>query len=90
MKYAVIGGQYQSYFYGFANTLLGAKRLATRNAEYWDNWQGWHIPTIYNADDVEPIHNFYGDGYAPKMYAKPVAIRNYLDDKWIDNPDYTW
>lgn len=81
-KYAVIGGQYQAYCYGFAKTLAGAKRLATKNVEYWDNWQGWHYPSIYRAEDVEPCHNFYGDSYAPKDNAQPVATRNY-GDKWI-------
>lgn len=46
-KYCVIGGQYQYYYYGSAPTLIGAKRLAGKHQEYWDNWQGWHIPDIY-------------------------------------------
>lgn len=78
--YAVIGGQYQSYFYGFAKTLLAAKRLATANEEYWDNWQGWHTPKIYKKEDVEPITNFYGDGYAPVYGASPVSVKR--DGRW--------
>lgn len=46
-NFAVIGGQYQAYFYGFADTIHAAKILATKNDEYWDNWQGWHTPAIY-------------------------------------------
>ena len=39
-QFVVIGGQYESYSYGTTATLLAAKRLATANAEHWDNWQG--------------------------------------------------
>ena len=51
-KYWVIGGQYESYCYGGAPTLVGAKRLATKSVEYWNNWQGWHKPAIYKAEDT--------------------------------------
>ena len=73
-NYAVIGGQYAAYFYGFTPTLIGAKRLAGKNLEYWDNWQGWHAPKIYKIEDVEKIANFYGETYAPKDGALPVAF----------------
>ena len=43
-KYQVIGGQYESSWIGESDSLHGAKILATRNMEYWDNWQGWHKP----------------------------------------------
>ena len=79
-NYYVIGGQYQAYCYGGANTILGAKRLASRNAEYWDNWQGWHIPSIYSADDVEEYNNFYGPTMCPKDGAVAVACARYLDN----------
>lgn len=36
-------------------TLRGAKIIASRNKEYWDNWQGWHTPCIYAEDAVEEI-----------------------------------
>lgn len=85
-KYAVIGGQYQSYFYGFADSLHAAKILASKSAEYWDNWQGWHIPAIYAADDVKPVENFYGSGYAPRFGAVPVAVKSYGDRAWC-TPD---
>lgn len=55
INYYVIGGQYETYCYGGTPTLIGAKRLATKNMEYWDNWQGWHKPKIYKADDTEVI-----------------------------------
>ena len=50
-KYQVIGGQYESYWYGESDSLRGAKIIATKNEEYWDNWQGWHKPNIYKAED---------------------------------------
>ena len=36
-NYYVIGGQYEIICYGGTPTLIGAKRLATKNEEYWDN-----------------------------------------------------
>lgn len=54
-KYQVIGGQYEYKWYGESDTLRGAKCIATRNKEYWDNWQGWHKPAIYVCEDVKEI-----------------------------------
>ena len=54
-NFYVIGGQYESCCYGGAPTLIGAKRLANKNEEFWDNWQGWHTPRIYHADDTVEI-----------------------------------
>lgn len=51
-NYYVIGGQYETVCYGGTPTLLGAKRLANKSQEYWDNWQGWHTPAIYAAEDT--------------------------------------
>lgn len=82
-KYAVIGGQYQSFCYGFTDSLHAAKILAAKHTEYWDNWQGWHTPTIYRAEDVQEVTNFYGDGYAPKPGAIPVAVKPSEDGKWL-------
>lgn len=76
-KYIVIGGQYDYRTYGTAKTLTGAKRLATKNAEYWDNWQGWHYPDVYRVEDVEAAKTFFGDVYRPKDGAIPVAIRRW-------------
>ena len=56
-NYYVIGGQYESYCYGGTPTLIGAKRLANKNKEYWDNWQGWHTPQIYHAEDTQVIES---------------------------------
>ena len=53
--YQVIGGQYESHWYGESNSLRVAKIIATKNKEYWDNWQGWHKPKIYKAEDCEDI-----------------------------------
>ena len=51
-KYMIIGGQYFYTVYGFSDTLHGAKCLATRNTEYWDNWQGFNRPAIYLTSQV--------------------------------------
>lgn len=72
-NFAVIGGQYQSYCYGCTPTLLGAKRLAGKHEEYWDNWQGWHRPAVYKIEDTEIVENFYGTMRVPKDYAEPVC-----------------
>lgn len=56
-KYYVIGGQYESVCYGGAKTLIGAKRKAGQCLEYWDNWQGWHRPLVYAAEDVEEVES---------------------------------
>lgn len=75
----MIGGQYEGYNHGGAATLLGAKRLARQHQEYWDNWQGWHTPAIYAAEDCEEMHTMYGQrDILPKLDAQPVAT--YDDD----------
>lgn len=38
-KYIVIGGQYQQCYYGESDSIRGAKQIASRHLEYWDNWQ---------------------------------------------------
>jgi hypothetical protein len=79
--YYVIGGQYDGYNHGWARTLLGAKRLARKSQEYWDNWQGWHTPAIYAAEDCEPRTTCYGrDDILPALDARPVTT--YCDGKW--------
>ena len=79
-KYVVIGGQYEPYYYGAYPTLIGAKRIATKNEEYWDNWQGWHKPRVYRIEDTEAITTkgwiTYGDGSTirvPKGDAEPIC-----------------
>ena len=74
IKFYVIGGQYQAYNHGGTPTLLGAKRLAKKCEEYWDNWQGWHVPAIYAAEDCTHAKNFYGEQIIPKMDAQPIAV----------------
>lgn len=78
-KYYVIGGQYESHCYGGAPTLIGAKRMATNHMEYWDNWQGWHKPCIYLAEDTIEIESkgriTTYDGQiirVPKYEAEPI------------------
>ena len=72
-KYMIIGGQYFYTVYGFSDTLHGAKCIAARHAEYWDNWAGWHIPSIYASSDLNE------SGY-PVFGAQPVAFHN--GKKW--------
>ena len=54
IRFYVIGGQYERVCYGGTPTLLGAKRLASKHEEYWDNWQGWHKPDIYLTLIITP------------------------------------
>lgn len=79
-NFYVIGGKYESCCYGGARTLIGAKRLATKNMEYWDNWQGWHKPMIYQAEDTEVVESkgriTTPDGQTiriPKFGAMPIG-----------------
>lgn len=74
VNYYAIGGQYYYHCYGGAATLTGAKRIASANAEYWDNWQGWHIPSVYRAEDTEQAED--GSRY-PRNGARPVAVASY-------------
>ncbi len=80
-NFYVIGGQYEHYNHGGADTLLGAKRLAGKNDEYWDNWQGWHRPSVYAASDCIETTNFYGEQMTPKPGAQPVAVWD--GKKWV-------
>lgn len=73
-KFYVIGGQYAYYNYGGTDTLLKAKRLAARNEEHWDNWQGWHRPMIYAAEDCVEANTFFGRQIVPGDGASPVAV----------------
>ena len=72
-KYQVIGGQYESCWYGESDSIRGAKIIAGRNKEYWDNWQGWHTPAIYDASDINEAGN-------PVEGSIPVAV--FSDGKW--------
>ena len=83
--YYVIGGQYDFYCHGGTPTLLGAKRLATANEEYWDNWEGWHKPSIYRAEDTQIDHNFYGTMRVPVENAVPVAV--WYGGEWVDGKE---
>ena len=77
INYYVIGGQYEGYNYGGAATLLGAKRLARRNQEYWGNWQGWHTPNVYAASDCECRTTLYARRMIlPMVNAQPVTVYN--------------
>ena len=92
-KYQVIGGQYESCWYGESDTLRGAKMIASKHEEYWDNWQGWHKPNIYVAENVKVITAYgmitHGDGSrirVPKDFAVPVCFWDTEDRKWYNSP----
>lgn len=79
-KYQIIGGQYEQCWYGESDTLRGAKTIATRHEEYWDNHQGWNKPGIYRAEDCRDVESCgritTPDGWTIRvhdMYADPVA-----------------
>lgn len=84
INYYVIGGQYEYYNHGGAATLTGAKRIATKNLEMWDNWQGPHKPSIYAAADCITTVNFYGEQLTPRPGAAPVAVWDDARGKWIN------
>ena len=85
INYYAIGGQYEALNYGGAPTLLGAKRLARKHQEYWDNWQGWHTPAIYAAEDCEVRTTAYGrEDVLPGIDAVPVATWNGEAQCWCD------
>ena len=105
-NYAVIGGQYQSYCFGCTPTLLGAKRLARKNIELWDNWQGWHAPAIYRFTETELKEGDPEWKRHPKVWghgcsADPIAIgkcrggefKGSQKIEWIEGDDlelYRW
>lgn len=88
-QYCVIGGQYRDYFYGERETLLGAKRLAGKSIEYWDNWQGWHVPRIYKTEDTEVVALDGESVRVPKAGATAFAKGTYKFGKitWTEGAD---
>lgn len=76
-KFQVIGGQYESCWYGESDTVHGAKIIAAKHREHWDNHQGWHNPVIYRAEDVMEIESkgriTTPDGWTIRVH-KPYAI----------------
>ncbi len=77
-KFQIIGGQYTQVYYGESDSLLTAKRIATKNIEYWDNWQGWHKPRIYVAEAVDDKTGYIKPGYYP------ILVWSEHQKKWID------
>ena len=84
-KYYVIGGQYRHHIYGSFDSLHAAKVCATKHEEYWDNWQGWHKPSVYRKEDCSLQENFYGTGMYPTYGMEPVAYWDNDYKKWIVN-----
>lgn len=56
-KYQIIGGQYESIWYGESDSLLGAKQIASRHVEAWDNYQSWNTPKIYLSEHTEEVES---------------------------------
>ncbi|HBO98791.1 MAG TPA: hypothetical protein DD637_02980 [Verrucomicrobia bacterium] len=85
INYYVIGGQYEFFCHGGTPTLLGAKRLARKCQEYWDNWAGWHTPDIYAAEDCCRLDN--GDIVPDRetQDARPVATWDNDAKRWIED-----
>ena len=89
-KYQIIGGQYESYWYGESDSFLGAKQIAARNVEPWDNYQGWHTPAIYLSENTKAIESQgriithdgeiiivpTGDPYAVKINGKWIITKS--------------
>ena len=82
INYYVIGGQYEQYCYGGSETLHGAKLIAAKHDEYWDNWQGWNRPAIYKAEDCIMANTFYGEQMVHKPEAFPVATYDMTRKRW--------
>lgn len=93
-KYQVIGGQYESCWYGESDTLRGARRIANAHEEYWDNFGGWHTPAIYAAEDVEEYESrgriTTPDGWdirGARMGAQPIpdGLKDIDVERWGGN-----
>lgn len=86
-KYQIIGGQYESHWYGESDSLHGAKCIAAKCEEYWDNWQGWRRPAIYAAENVTEIESVgritSRDGQVIRVPSGPPAyVYDYESKTW--------
>ena len=80
-KYIVVGGQYSFHYYGGSDSLLGAKRIASKNEEYWDNLTGWHVPSVYLSEDFRFNENGQLVPVEPEYDVFPVAYRFHNEKK---------
>lgn len=81
-RFHVIGGQYEFCYYGSAETLTDAKRLAAKHDEFWDNWQGFHRPKIYAAKDCWEVRGCFYPRHDKRVF--PVSEYDMLAQKWND------
>ena len=79
MKYVVIGGQYGYKYYGGSDTLHGARIMAGKHKEWWDNHRGWVTPQVYRIEDtVEFTTNNCS------VYHNPGEVIRIPKDPWLD------
>ena len=76
--YTVIGGQYRYHNYGEFDSLKAARSFATDHDEYWDNYQGWHVPCIYLTETLT-------DGYPT---ADSVCVGQKIGRKWVNPSEW--
>jgi hypothetical protein len=57
---------------GAAGFLAGAAIASTANARYYDPYWGYHDPS-WGAAHAYTTSPYYGDGYAPPVYAGAAA-----------------
>lgn len=81
--YVIGGGECGDICYGGTPTLIGAKRLANKNLEYFSDPSRWVRPLIYRAEDtvVEEIRDVLDKGVIKRMrvskaYATPVPWKD--------------
>lgn len=88
-NFQVFGGQYESHYYGESDSLRGARLIASRNREYWDNWQGWHTPRIYLSADVREVESrgriTTPDGIIIRVPVSsvPFSVRDEKTGRWM-------
>ncbi len=92
-KYYVMGGQYEDICYGGSDSLRGAKLIATKNREYWDNREGWHTPAVYLAsgtivDEYGKRHVRTYDTSAGIVPERPIATKG--KSGWVKSVGGMW
>ena len=84
MSYVVIGGQYRYFCHGEYKTLRAAQIAATKNVEYWDNWQGLKTPKIYKIEDTENYYDEFFQCWNRRPAANCVRCWEKINNKWTE------